>query len=83
MSEPETGIARIEHLRSDHPALSKNHAEVAPIRQRLLEGDDTPIIVRRRPKGGFEVLEASHARYLAHIYEDFEHVPVLIAPANN
>lgn len=80
---PVTGLARIEHIRSEHPALSKNEPRVAELRQKLLEGDDTPLIVRKRKSGGFELLEESNARYFAHIYEDFEHVPVLIAPTNN
>lgn len=83
MSEPETAFVRIEHIRSDFPALSKNDAQVAAIRQELLEGDRTPVIVRKRSNGGFELLEASNARYHAHLYEDFEHIPVLVAPQNN
>ena len=81
--DPVTGFARIEHIRSEYPVLSKGEPRVAELRQRLLDGDETPVIVRRLPTGGFQLLEASNARYLAHIYEDFEHIPVLIAPPNN
>lgn len=81
MTEPL--FVRIEHIRSEYPVLSKDNPRVAELRGRLLEGDSTPVIVRQLKNGGYEVLEASYPRYLAHIYEDFEHVPVFVAPEIN
>ena len=81
--DPAVGFARIEHIRSEYPVLSKNEPRVAELRQKLLEGDETPVIVRRLPTGGFHIFEESNPRYLAHIYEDFEHIPVLVVPQNN
>jgi hypothetical protein len=79
----EMAFARIENIRSEHPVLPKKNADVVAIRQKLLEGDDTPVVVRKHPNGGFDLLAESNPRYLAHIYEDFEHIPVLIVPQNN
>lgn len=79
MTEPLT-FTNIRNIHCSHPFPADGNLIVRTIRQRLLEGDEPPVLVSHKPGGGFEVKRDSKECFYAYVREDFEHIPVIVIP---
>lgn len=79
----EQAFTRLHNLNCPHPEPAAGDVVVNSIRQRLLDGEEPPLIVTHKPGGGFEVLKISREHYSAYVLEDFEHIPVIVISREN
>lgn len=82
MKDGQTFVS-LHNLNCPHPSPPAGDIVVTSIRQRLLDGDEPPLIVTHKPAGGFEVLKISREHFRAYILEDFELIPVIVIPRGN